>query len=183
MPLARHTIQYHAGDIDIVSVAGTTECHGRSRLGLAGGVEHEHHRPPEKRSQVGGCARSGLATRHSAVEQPHHAFGDGNVRACRRAGRHCPYQILSHRPAVQIETRPAGGDLVKGRIDIVRTTLEGLHNAASTPQRPQQPKRHRCFPGTRARRRDNETGCTDRWNPRRQILLLRSCLSSDATVI
>src|SRR5258708_14813467 len=56
MPLACHAIENHAGDINLVAILRTTECHRRSRLGLAADIQHQHHRPPKKTSQIGGRA-------------------------------------------------------------------------------------------------------------------------------
>ena len=43
-----------------------------------------------------------------------------------------------HRPGVEVEARPAGGDGMERRIDIVRPALEGLHRHAAARERPQQ---------------------------------------------
>src|SRR5258707_13612359 len=47
-------------------------------------------------------------------------------------------QPRRHRPAVEIEARPARGDGMEGWVDIVRTTLEGLHGEAAPRQRAHQ---------------------------------------------
>ena len=99
----------------------------------------------------------GLSARRGAVEQSHHAFGDGNfcIHRCRRCKR-CD-QARTHRPAVQIVARLTGRDLMKRRIDIIRTALEGLHAVASTAKRAQQPERHGRFAGAGTWRRNDET--------------------------
>ena len=161
VPLARHTIEDHARDIDIISVSGASECDGGGRLGLAGDIEHQHHRPPEKRCQIGGRTGPGSSSRGSAVEQSHHAFHNGNIRICRCRSRKSCDPILTHRPAIQIITWATGRDLVEGRIDIIRTALEGLNRMASTAKRAQQPERDGRFPCAGTWCRNDETRRTD----------------------
>ena len=139
---------------------------GGRGLGLAGDVEHQHHRPAQQRRQVGGGAGAGSSPRGGAVEQSHHAFGNANIRVLDAAAASVRDQIRAHRPAVEIVARPTGGDLVEGRIDIIGTAFERLHDGP-TAKRAQQPERHGGFAGTRTRRSDDEAGRTEIMAPRR----------------
>ncbi len=135
MPRARDAVENHARDIDVISISGASECDGGSRFRLAGDIEHQHHRPPQQRRQIGGRAGPRLSSSRGAVEQSHHAFRNGNLRIhrCRRRKR-CD-QARTHRPAVQIIARVTDRDLVEGRINIVRSAFEGLHSEAATAKR------------------------------------------------
>ena len=79
MPVACHAIENHACDIDAVAISSATQRHSRGRLGLSGDVEHQHHRPAKKGGQIRGRASPALSPRRGAIEQPHHAFGNGNI--------------------------------------------------------------------------------------------------------
>src|SRR5258708_85743 len=76
MPRARDAVENHARDIDVISISGASECDGGSRFRLAGDIEHQHHRPPQQRRQIGGPARprfspSGRPPRPTPHPPPH----------------------------------------------------------------------------------------------------------------
>ena len=68
MPSACHAIEDHAYDIDAVAISSATQRHSGSRLGLPGDVEHQHHRPAKKCSQISGRASPALSPRRGAIE-------------------------------------------------------------------------------------------------------------------
>ena len=93
MARARDPIEDDAGDGDVVAIVRQARSHGRRRLGLAGDVEHQQHRPAEQCREIGRGPACGLTGGGNAVEQAHHALGDGDVGGvachevakCRRA--------------------------------------------------------------------------------------------------
>ena len=180
MPRARDAIENHAGDIDVVSISGTAKRDRGRGLGLAGDIEHQHDRPSQQRRQIGRGAGAGLSARRGAVEQSHHAFGNGNICFHRRGGRQRRDQVRTHRPAIEIITRATGRDLVECRIDIVRTAFERLHVVAATAKRAQQPERHGGLAGAGTRRGDDEARCTGGMHHGRPTMLARSCWRIDA---
>ena len=79
MARARDPIEDHAGDGDVVAIVRQARSNGRRRLGLAGDVEHQQHRPAEQRREIGRGPACRLTGGGNAVEQAHHALGDGDV--------------------------------------------------------------------------------------------------------
>ena len=76
---ARHAIQDHAGDRNVVAIARATDGDGRRGLGLAGNVQHQHDRPAEQGRQVGRRAARGLTGFGHAIEQAHDALDEGDI--------------------------------------------------------------------------------------------------------
>ncbi len=132
MTCTRDAIEDHTRDRYVVTIARTAERHGGGRRGLAADIKHQHHLPAQARRKIGAGAVAGLPGLRGAVEQTHHAFGDGEIGARHDfSGKACD-QILAHGPTVEVEAGTAGGDRVESRIDVIRAAFEGLHGTAAT---------------------------------------------------
>ena len=60
-----------------------------------------------------------------AVEQAHDAFADDDIRTSDRLCEQGGDRFRAHRPAVDIQARPAAGRRVESGINIIRPDLEG----------------------------------------------------------
>ena len=120
MALAGYPVEDDAGHLDIVAMAGEPFDQRGRRGAHAARVHHQDDRQVEQAGEVGGRAAAVVG----AVEQTHHALADHQ--------RGIPGQIVgqagqgldAHRPAVQIDARPAAGAGVERRIDVVGADLE-----------------------------------------------------------
>ena len=113
------------------------------------------HRPTHATRHVGGGAMAGGAPTRHPVEQAHRSFGHDHVGIA-GLGRHPVQQRAVHRPAVEVEGRPATGNAMEGRVDIVRPAFERLHRHARVAQRAEQAERDGRLAGARCGRRNEQ---------------------------
>ncbi len=133
VPLAGHAVQQHARDLHPRRVADEAAGDGGGGLGLARNIQGQQHRQAE----AGGQVRAGAAAARfggDAVEQAHGRFHDQEFGLSSGLAGEGGELRCVHGPAVEIETRRAGGGRVKGRVDIVGPGLGGAHHNAAAPK-------------------------------------------------
>ena len=124
---------------------------GRDRLRLRAGIHHQDHRPAGFRRDV----RRAAAAARCTVEQAHHALGDDEIDARPGSGDHSAARRPAHRPAIEIEGRPAACRGVKGGVDEVRSDLEPARLHAPPGEGAEQPRGHSRLAVPRSRRRND----------------------------
>ena len=135
MTRAGDAIEDRAGDADARIIGRAALDDGRRRLRLAADVDAEQDRPAEHGGDVGrGAGSPGRG--EDPVEKPHRALAEDEIAwaAVRRlagGGRERAQQLRRHRPAVEIDARPAGRGGVKSGIDIVRPAFGGADAKAA----------------------------------------------------
>ena len=137
-----HAVQDHPGKWQPRIKAAEPQRGGGGGLRLPRHIQHQHDRPahPARHVGAGTIARRTLAGH--AVKQSHRPFGQHHVRTP-DLRRNASDQIVLHRPAIEIERRPATGRAVKRGVDIVRPALERLHSQPVFGQGAQQAQHHR----------------------------------------
>ena len=132
--------------------------HRRRRLRLAGDVQHQQHRQPIPRRQVGrGAATPGR--RRDTVEQAHRRLDQHHIGVLRHIGGDAIQLRRRHRPAIQVRTRRAGRRGVECRVDVIRPGLGSAHPQPAPAQRRKDRQRQRGLAGARARRADDQSAC------------------------
>ncbi len=103
---------------------------------------------------------TGTGTGHP-VEQAHHPFDDGEVRAAGPVGeqRGDARRAAEHR--VEVAARPAAGQRVVAGIDVVRADLVRGDAQAAGGERGYQPGGHRRLAGAAGRGGENQPGNVD----------------------
>ena len=107
--------------------------HGGHALGAALGVGHQDDRKPQGLGQGGGAG-------DAAVEQAHHPLDERNVGLGRMGLERVQHVLSPAHPEVQVARDRAADHLVQGRIDKVRTTLEGLDRQTLPAEGGEQPQ-------------------------------------------
>lgn len=120
--LAADAVAEDAGERQVRLVGGQAHGQGAEGLGHGGAVDHPQHRHAEVPRQVGGGRR--------AVEQPHDALDEDQVRLPRRFPQQAPALGLADHPQVQLVDRVAGGAGEDHRVEEVRPALEHPHAPA-----------------------------------------------------
>ncbi len=137
MTLRADLVEDHPGQPHL-RIPGREAVHQRGhRPGLRGGVHHQHHRRPQQLRHL--RRRRQFAPTGRAVEQPHHALHDRQVRARRAVQEQRGDPLRAAQIRVQIAAGAAGGQGVVARVDVVRPDLvrrdrqtglgEGRHQA------------------------------------------------------
>ena len=99
VPGAPDAVVDDSRDIDARPEGGESVDDGASRGRHRAGVDHEHHGPPRGPRNVGRRA----FVHGGAVEEPHHPFGDDEVRIRRRRRDHGRDRRAAHGPRVEVE--------------------------------------------------------------------------------
>ena len=120
------------------------------RRALRADDEHDGQ-PGERRKR---CGRAGPAL--AAVEEPHHAFDDDDVRPLPVPRESRTDRVRRHRPRIEIDRRPAARRFEELRIDVVRPALRRGDTKPALPEGCDQTERYRGLAGMARRRSDDE---------------------------
>ena len=110
------TIQNHAREIDLWIVLPEAHDERRRRLAHRLCVDDKQH----GRFQQFRDFRRGTDAVFPAVIEPHHAFDNRHVSARHRADENIGQPLLRYKPCVEIVRRPAAGQRMIARIDVIR---------------------------------------------------------------
>ena len=133
--VAADAVQDHPCQPDARLHALAAEHHRGGGRAHAEHVQHEQDWRVE-RASYGRGARVLRAA--DAVEQAHHAFDDGDVRAAHAPLQHSQQGRFRQQPRVQVARGPPSGEGVQRGIDVVRPRLEGRDAPPLPPQRREQ---------------------------------------------
>ncbi len=153
---APRSIENDAGDRHTIAKPLKTPSDRRSRLRLAGNIEHENDGPACRGGEVGAGAVAPASALRNAVEEAHQGLANDDICATRRLKQKLSREPPAHGPAVDVVGRTARGHRVKGWVDIIGAAFERLCVEPTPLQRPQQSQRHRRLAGARSRCRDHQ---------------------------
>ena len=139
VPIAPHAVVDDRGDVDVGPKPREPVDHGGGGGRHGARVDHQHHRPPGERRDVGRRA----FVRGRTVVETHHPFGDHELRIRRRRPDRGRERRVAHRPRVEVEAGASARRGVEGGVDVVRSDLERSDPNACIPQVAQQGERHR----------------------------------------
>ncbi len=165
MALARDLVEDHAGDRR--RRRDSAQSRARPRRPIAPAPRHRAPAPPASRSprryrRSSHCPRRRAWRRRRTVpSRPRRAQSSASAAASSSASN----RSRAMRPGIQVERRPAGGDGMEGRIDIVRSAFIGLHHPATAAQRGEQRQRQRGLAAAAGGRGDDQSACV--WRTRR----------------
>ena len=156
MDLGADPVEDHAGHpnvrVERAKAVDERACRARHR----GAVDDQDDGRIEQLGDVRG--RGELAAPGGAVEHPHHALDDGDVRTRRAMAEERRDQLGSAEEGVEVAARAARRERVIGRIDVVGPDLEALDRQPRRAQRPDQAARDGRLAGARVRPRDHDPG-------------------------
>ena len=167
VPVRRDPVEDHPGHRRARIEPGEAGRDGGHRASHRGGVDDQDDGRAQQPRDVGRGAEAGISrawagagagSRVRAVEQAHHAFDDGDVRAPGRVEEQRDDPVRTAQERVQVPGRAPGGQRVVAGIDVVRAGLVAGDGEAGRAQRGHQPAGHRGLPAARGRGRDHEPG-------------------------
>ena len=152
MPGRPDSVEDHTGDPGCGVERGKPVQQCGDAVALAACIDHQDHRGAEQTGDVRGGARRrrGRGGSDAPVEQAHHSFDHGDVRAAGAVGVQRANELLPHQYRVEVAAGPPRGQRVVAGVDEVRAHLERRDRMAGLPQGTDQT---RCDRGLSAARR------------------------------
>jgi hypothetical protein len=127
MALPGDAIENDAGEAQR-RIEAIEPAHDRGRAaGDVGRIDHQNDRRAE---QLGELRRAScFAASSPAVKQPHHPLDDGDVGSSATSAEQLQDGLSIHHPGVEVARYSAGCSGVVGRIDVIGSRLEWLHDS------------------------------------------------------
>src|SRR5438552_313138 len=129
MALAAQAIEDDAADVELRVECTVAQHHRRGAAGESRGVEDEHNGKAKHLGEMSGA--SGLAFDRVPIEQTHDAFDQGEVGTAGGMRKRSDERLARKHPTVEVPAGLAGSEGVIGRVNVVRTCLEGGHAKTS----------------------------------------------------
>ena len=123
MSLTSHLIIYNTSDADIlteIDEARNECCH---RIGCRLRIDHQHHRDIQYSRYLVGRALFTVV----AIEETHHSLDNADVSILAIMVEELTNMLWSRHKGIKVDTGSATDSRMELRVDIVWTTLEGLH--------------------------------------------------------
>lgn len=138
MPIRSNLVEDHPPDPH-PGVPRSKPMHKSSnRPRLRRGIDHQHHRRPQKLRDLSGGPQLPFPT--SPVEQPHDPFDNGDVTPKGPMREQRPDQLRPTEISVKIPPHPPGGERVIPGIDVIRPHFVRGHGKPPRGERGHQPR-------------------------------------------
>ena len=119
-------------------------CH---RIGCRMGIDHENDGQTKHTGYLVGRAPPTVV----AVEESHHALDDAHVGIGTIVPEQMADMLFRGHERIEVDARPSADTLVKLRVDVVGSTLEGLHPVALAAEECHQSAGNGCLARARCR--------------------------------